>query len=124
MVKSFLLKTLYLVHWQKPFISYIKLNIDGASRKNSGAARTGGIIRDRKNNVLVAFSEFLGAKSNNYAELSALYTGLFICYQLEVSSIIIESDSKILVDWHDKRINHHGNLVICGKNIQIWGQWI
>lgn len=85
-----------LVYWKPPEEHYLKLNIDGASRGNAGC---GGIIRDTKNHILAAYSEFLRCETNNFAEMKALLEGLMICYQMGVTKIEVETDSNLLVQW-------------------------
>lgn len=48
----------------------LKLNLDGASEGNPGAARCGGVIRDFQGSFLYGFSVSIG--TNTYAEISAL----------------------------------------------------
>lgn len=55
-----------IVCWELPQADRWKLNIDGSSRNNPGDAGCGGIIRDDKHNIKIAFSEYLGTNSNNY----------------------------------------------------------
>lgn len=41
----------------------------------------------------------MGEASNNLAEMHALFTGLLLCYQLDIRKIYIETDSQLLVNW-------------------------
>lgn len=77
-----------LVQWQAPQSKMLKMNIDGASKGNPGNAGCG---------------EFLGYDSNNFAEMSAMFYGLLICYPLSIHRIVIETDSMLLVHWFNKK---------------------
>lgn len=61
---------------------------------------------------------------NNYAEMYALYLGLLICYQLGVSNLIIESDSKLLVTWCQKNTSPPWELHDLWKKITVMGDYV
>ncbi|KAL0405928.1 UNVERIFIED_CONTAM: putative ribonuclease H protein [Sesamum latifolium] len=65
-----------LVRWSFPDYGWVKLNSDRASKGNPGDSGAGGILRDQDGTVMVAFSKFLGEKTNVYAELLAIMRGL------------------------------------------------
>lgn len=81
----------------------ILVNVNGASRGNPGHAGCGGILREHNCSVLMAFSEYLGTESNNFAEMSALYTGLIMCYQTGYYELWVETDSSLLQQWFSKK---------------------
>lgn len=97
--------------------SILKLNIDGASKGNPRLAGCGGILRDSNGEMIMAFSEFLGWGSNNFAEISALLSGLLICYQIGVPKVLIESDSKLLVQWFLNECEPPWALLTIWRNI-------
>lgn len=80
----------------------LKLNIDGAARGNPGDSGCRGIVQNSLGEVIFAFSESLDVGSNNKAEMCALWSGLFLCYQLDILSINVETDSLLLVKWFEK----------------------
>ena len=88
-----------LVGWIKPPCGWVKLNCDGSARNNPGSSGGGGILRDANGYFKGAFTSHYGIGSNNRAELKALFDGIRLCKRLSYSSVIIESDSKIVVDW-------------------------
>ena len=49
---------------------------DGGSRNNPGIAGAGVVITDEKGGVLKEISEFLGVRTNNWAEYEAIILGL------------------------------------------------
>lgn len=88
-----------LVKWSKPPSGWIKLNSDGSSRNNAGSLGGGGILRDMDGNFKAAFSAHFGVGTNNGAELRAMLEGIRLCKRLSFFNVIIESDSKLVVDW-------------------------
>ncbi|KAK0573059.1 hypothetical protein LWI29_002443 [Acer saccharum] len=60
--------------------------------------RGGGILRDANGYFKGAFTSHYGVGSNNRAELKALFDGIRLCKRLSYFIVIIESDSKIVVD--------------------------
>ncbi|KAK0598914.1 hypothetical protein LWI29_000693 [Acer saccharum] len=85
--------------WTKPPAGWIKLNCDGSCRGNSGNSGGGGVIRDCHGMAIAAFSSFFGNGTNNSAELKAILEGIRLCKRLLHFNVIIESDSRIVVDW-------------------------
>ena len=56
---------------------WINAHCDGGARGNPGPAGYGALIQDHEGMVLAELSEFLGIRTNNYAE----YSGLLGCLQ-------------------------------------------
>ncbi|KAG6729530.1 hypothetical protein I3842_01G032600 [Carya illinoinensis] len=92
-----------IVKWSRPPEGWFKLNCDGSCRGNPGNTGGGGIIRDSHGLVKGAFSTYYEYGTNNSAELKAIVEGVRLCKRLHMNNIIIESDSKIVVDWIRKR---------------------
>lgn len=84
------------ISWEPPPLGWFKLNIDGASLNNPGMAGIGGVIRNHKGEFVAAFAKNIGIATNNKAELWALKQGLKIVIELEISNVIIETDSSFL----------------------------
>jgi len=59
------------VIWFPPLASWVKVNIDGASIKNSARASASGIFRDFEGVYIGCFSQFLGNKDDLHVELVA-----------------------------------------------------
>ncbi|KAK0581732.1 hypothetical protein LWI29_017271 [Acer saccharum] len=85
--------------WTKPPAGWIKLNCDGSCRGNPSNSGGGGVIRDCHGMAIAAFSSFFGNGTNNSAELKAILEGIRLCKRLLHFNVIIESDSRIVVDW-------------------------
>lgn len=71
--------------------------IDGGSRGNPGPAASGFILSDRDGNPLLEKGLFLGTKTNNEAEYTALVKALEAALELKAEKIMIFSDSELLV---------------------------
>ena len=58
----------------------------------------GGIVRDSKGRMLLAYTRQLGKVSNNVAEVMALYWGLKLVITVGWENAVIEGDSKIIIE--------------------------
>jgi ribonuclease HI len=70
---------------------------DGGSRGNPGPAGYGVYIRDAAGNVLAELSQFLGKKTNNFAEYSGLLAALEFAIANGHKSLLVVSDSELMV---------------------------
>lgn len=77
------------------------INIDGASRGNPGPAGIG-IVIIKDNLRLAEYKEFIGKKTNNQAESSALKKALQIACTFD-DEITVLSDSQLLVNQRNNR---------------------
>ena len=73
-----------------------KIFTDGASRGNPGVAGAGAIIITEDERQ-IEISKFLGRKTNNQAEYKALILALKKAISLNITEIVIHSDSELLV---------------------------
>jgi ribonuclease HI len=76
---------------------WINAHCDGGARGNPGPAGYGALIQDDQGMVVAELSEFLGMRTNNYAE----YSGLLGCLQYALdhhhSRLRVVSDSELMV---------------------------
>ncbi|KAL0427066.1 UNVERIFIED_CONTAM: putative ribonuclease H protein [Sesamum latifolium] len=86
-----------IVKWEKPQRDWFKLNTDGASKGNPGISGAGGILRDPQGRVLFAFEEPLGCMSNTLVELKAIYRGLQLSIERNITKIWIETDAQVII---------------------------
>ncbi|CAK9166787.1 unnamed protein product [Ilex paraguariensis] len=95
-----------------PSYGILKLNIDGASKGNPGRSGGGAILRNSDGQMVLAGSYFYGICTNMEAEIRALLNGISLMqeYGLQDYSLIIETDSKLLVDMVNKRLRFLGNF--------------
>ena len=73
------------------------LFFDGASKGNPGPSGGGGVILTPSGSTRSSFAWGLGVESNNFAEFYALWQGLRQAIRLNIRSISIFGDSKIVV---------------------------
>jgi ribonuclease HI len=77
--------------------TWINAHCDGGARGNPGPAGYGALIQDDQGMVLAELSEFLGMRTNNYAE----YSGLLACLQYALDHhhprLRVVSDSELMV---------------------------
>ncbi len=70
---------------------------DGGSRGNPGPAGYGAVIEDQSGRILARLSEFLGKRTNNYAEYSALLGVLAWCLENKRTRVRVIADSELMV---------------------------
>ncbi|WP_263382513.1 ribonuclease HI family protein [Granulicella arctica] len=77
--------------------SWIYAHCDGGARGNPGPAGFGALVQDEAGSVVAELSEFLGMRTNNYAE----YSGLLGCLQYALDQnyrrLKVVSDSELMV---------------------------
>ncbi|PIR74346.1 MAG: RNase H [Candidatus Magasanikbacteria bacterium CG10_big_fil_rev_8_21_14_0_10_47_10] len=71
---------------------------DGGSRGNPGPSASGVVIHDTAGKTLAAYGDFLGHQTNNYAEYSAIISGLKRAKTLGATSVECRLDSKLVVE--------------------------
>ncbi len=71
---------------------------DGGSRGNPGPAATGVVIKNEKNKTLMAYGEYLGKQTNNYAEYSAVLSAFKKALKLKADEIECIMDSKLVCE--------------------------
>jgi len=92
----------------------ISVYTDGGSRGNPGISGFGVVIYDQQCRIIHKISKFIGIKTNNEAEYSALLEALVWVrdHQTEFTSVTLYSDSQLLV----RQIN--GQYKIKAANIK------
>src|SRR5882757_210575 len=77
--------------------AWINAHCDGGARGNPGPAGYGAVIQDDRGTILAELSEFLGMRTNNFAE----YSGLLACLQYALEHhhprLCVVSDSELMV---------------------------
>lgn len=76
----------------------MKLTIytDGGARGNPGPAATGVVIKNAKDKTIASYGEYLGEQTNNYAEYSALISGLKKAKALGATEVDCVLDSELV----------------------------
>ncbi|XP_057760081.1 uncharacterized protein LOC130980412 [Arachis stenosperma] len=89
----------HLIRWIPPPESIIKINVDGLFYSHNNNAACGGVFRDQWGRFLKGFSCNLGSCSIMHAELWAVIKGLQIAMANDIHHVIIESDSKMALNF-------------------------
>ncbi len=76
---------------------WITAHCDGGARGNPGPAGYGAEVTDDQGNVVAELSEFLGVRTNNYAEYSGLLASLQYALDNNVPRLKVISDSELMV---------------------------
>lgn len=74
------------------------LYTDGGSRGNPGNAATGVVLKDSSGKIVSAYGEFLGIQTNNFAEYSAIISGLKKAKELSATEVDCLADSKLVIE--------------------------
>jgi ribonuclease HI len=91
------LSTSSLTTWTPPPIGFIKINCDGASKRNLGPVGFGVILKNSNGEILHLVVGYLGFNMNNVAEIWILLRGIKIEKDHNYDKIIAEGDSQIIV---------------------------
>lgn len=78
------------------------IHADGGARGNPGPAGSGAVIRDELGNIVAAVSEYLGVRTNNYAEYEAVILALQKVHglakgKLADTAVMVKMDSELVV---------------------------
>ncbi|XP_045791426.1 uncharacterized protein LOC123886131 [Trifolium pratense] len=79
------------MHWSKPPPEFFKINTDGWYVH--GQAACGGIIRNHNENFVKGFMCMLGSRNALFAELKGILIGLQIMREMQLTNVILETDS-------------------------------
>lgn len=84
-------------------MTHFTIHADGGSRGNPGPAGSGAIIRDHLGNSVASVSQFLGIRTNNYAEYEAVILAFETLARLvgkervSTTSVEVKMDSELVV---------------------------
>ena len=76
---------------------FIHAHCDGGSRGNPGPSGYGALITDSRGNTLAELSDFLGIRTNNFAEYSGLLAVLDYALKHNHPKVKLVSDSELMV---------------------------
>ncbi len=77
--------------------SYMVAHIDGGARGNPGPAGFGAILEDEQGRRLGELSQYLGHRTNNYAEYAGLIAVLEHAKREGHTALAVRSDSELMV---------------------------
>jgi len=72
-------------------------HVDGGARGNPGPAGYGVSIQDASGNPVAELSDYLGHRTNNYAEYQGLIAALRYATQNHIKALTVVSDSELMV---------------------------
>jgi ribonuclease HI len=72
-------------------------HVDGGARGNPGPAGYGLVVHDPQGNKVAELSQYLGHRTNNYAEYHGLLAALRYAIAHKIQSLKIVSDSELMV---------------------------
>ena len=78
--------------------THLTIYTDGGSRGNPGPAATGIVIKDDDGTVIANYGEFLGIQTNNFAEYSAVISGLKKAKTLGATRVDCIVESKLVAE--------------------------
>ena len=86
------------IRWEKPPVGWMKLNTNGSVFGSLGVAGWGGVIRDDRGNWISGFTKRIGITNSFTAEMWGLREGLIMCCNLNIASLIVELNARVVVD--------------------------
>ncbi|XP_058103550.1 uncharacterized protein LOC131247128 [Magnolia sinica] len=113
------LPTFSVVKWIRPPRGWVKLNVDGSSRGNTGLSGSGGVCRNKKSEFLFAFAIGYGVGSNFMAKVRAVVDSLKLCKDLGYSNVEVESDSITVVNLFSNTGKAHWFVCYCRHQLDI-----
>ncbi|XP_060202647.1 uncharacterized protein LOC132631065 [Lycium barbarum] len=93
--------TSFPVVWSKPLVNTIKINTDGSNMVLCNKAGIGGIARNSRGDIIMAFAKAVQFCSINSAEIQAASFGINWLNHNDINNGIIEVDSILVVKWLD-----------------------
>jgi ribonuclease HI len=72
-------------------------HVDGGARGNPGPSGYGVVIRDAAGKKVAELSEYLGHRTNNYAEYRGLIAALRYAQEHDLKALKVVSDSELIV---------------------------
>jgi ribonuclease HI len=88
-----------------PPFDFHKVNFDGASKGNPGNSRYGAVIRKKTCQIQFLIAENMGYDTNNSTEIWGLIKGIQMDLDHNLTRLIIEGDSKVIIVLATKIIN-------------------
>ncbi len=78
------------------------IHADGGARGNPGPAGAGAVVRDETGSIVATVSEYLGVRTNNYAEYEAVIRALEDVHALAKgaladTAVMVKMDSELVV---------------------------
>ena len=113
-------KEIIYIGWKRPPEGWIKLNSDGACKRNNEGSGYGGLLRNPDGHWIKGYIKKIGSCDALHAEMWGVYLGLVMAWRNRIPQLIVESDSKLLIDMITYKCNLGGIvpiLVRCDCNL-------
>ncbi|XP_019052198.1 PREDICTED: uncharacterized protein LOC109114303 [Nelumbo nucifera] len=85
--------------WSPPDVGWKKLNFDRSCLGNPGTSGIGGVMREENGNIIAMFSGPTQHGGVVNSELKATVFGVEKAKELGINRLVIEGDSKVVVNW-------------------------
>jgi ribonuclease HI len=116
--RNFPMKETIYIGWKKPPEGWIKLNSDGACKGIGEYSGCGGLFRDTEGRWLKGYIRKIGVCDALHAEMWGMYLGLEMAWREKIPQLIVESDSKILIDMVTENCKFSGSVPILVQRIR------
>lgn len=87
----------------RPKSNWIKLNYDGAYKKTMFITECGGLFKDSSRNQMRGYAQKIDLSDTHIAYMWMMLNEIELDWQERMSNLVIESDSKVLIDMVSKR---------------------
>ncbi|MCH88942.1 ribonuclease H protein [Trifolium medium] len=127
------LKDTIYIGWKKTPEGWIKLNCDGACKGGGESSGCGGLFRNSDGRWMKGYIKKIGVCDAFHAELWGMYLGLDMAWKERIPQLIVESDSKVLIDMITDNCKFNGvvptlvrrirNLLALNWHVQFCHTW-
>ncbi|GAU45794.1 hypothetical protein TSUD_86970 [Trifolium subterraneum] len=101
------------IGWKRPQGNWVKLNSDGAYKESClDLAGCGSLIRDSDGQWLTGYTRKIGTCDALHAVMWGMYEGLKIARRHGFSHLVVESDSKLLVNMVTNNCKINGAILV------------
>jgi ribonuclease HI len=91
--------------WLSPPHGFHKFNFDGASKGNLGHSGYGVVLINSMGQIHILIAENMGCETNNSMKIWGLIKGVEMALDQNLTCLIIEGDSKVIIDLATKNLN-------------------
>ena len=102
----------------EPPEGWIKLNSDGACKGSGEYSGCGGLFRDSDGRWIKGYTRKIGVCDALHAEMWDMYLGLEMAWREHIPQLIVESDSKILIDLVTENYKFSGSVPVLVQRIR------
>ncbi|KAK5836886.1 hypothetical protein PVK06_012691 [Gossypium arboreum] len=106
--------------WQAPLVNWVKLNTDGSCCSNLCLASAMEVVRDQHGKWVIGYGRNINNCIAVVTEPWMIFYGLQLLWSKGANHVLLESDSKVVVQAYTNEDDNYGNyaLTLCIKQIQ------